>query len=56
LLLPQTSLSVSNLEASVTSNYFLVNGKVHLGRAELQSQALVERNGASIRLVWIREY
>jgi general secretion pathway protein K len=54
--LPGDSLSVSNLEASVMTNYFLVNGKVRMNRAELDIQALIERNGASTKLIWIREY
>jgi general secretion pathway protein K len=53
--LPDNSLSVSNLEASVTTNYFLVNGKVRMDRAELEMQALIERNGSSTKLIWIRE-
>lgn len=54
--LPGKSLSISNLEASVTTNYFLVNGKVRMNRAELEIQALIERNGANTKLIWIREY
>jgi general secretion pathway protein K len=54
--LPGNSLSVSNLEASVMTNYFLVNGKVSMNRAELEVQALIERNGANTKLIWIREY
>lgn len=54
--LPDNSLSVSNLEASVTTNYFLVNGKVRMNRAGLEMQALIERNGTSTKLIWIREY
>lgn len=54
--LADKSLSVSNLEASVMTNYFLVNGKVRMSRAELEVQALIERNGANTKLVWIREY
>ncbi len=54
------SLSVSNLEASVTTNYFLVNGKVRMDRAELDMQALIERDGTgtntTTKLIWIREY
>ena len=46
----------SNSEASVTTNYFLVNGKVRINRAELDVQALIERNGANTKLIWIREY
>ncbi|MGA7750701.1 MAG: type II secretion system minor pseudopilin GspK [Gallionella sp.] len=54
--LPDNSLSVSNLEASVSTNYFLVNGKVRMNRAELEVQALIERNGTNTRLIWVREY
>lgn len=41
---------------SVTTNYFLVNGKVRMSRAALGMQALIERNGANTRLIWIREH
>jgi general secretion pathway protein K len=54
--LPGTALDVSASEASVTTNYFLVNGKVHMSRAGLEVQALIERNGANTKLIWIREY
>ena len=53
--LPGNSLSVSNLEASVSTNYFLVNGKVRINRAELDVQALIERDGTITKLIWIRE-
>ncbi|MEO8331359.1 MAG: type II secretion system minor pseudopilin GspK [Gallionella sp.] len=53
--LPGTA-QASNLGASVTSNYFLVNGKVRISRAGLEMQALIERNGANTKLIWIREY
>lgn len=54
--LPGNSLSVSNLEASVMTNYFLVNGKARIDRANLDMQALIERNGTITRLIWIKEY
>ena len=53
--LPGKSLSVSNLEASVTTDFFLVNGKVRMNRAELEVQALIERNETNTKLIWIRE-
>ena len=40
---------------SVTSNYFLVNGKVRMSRAGLEIQSLIERNGNNTKLLWIRE-
>ncbi len=54
--LPGKFLSITNLEASVMTNYFLVNGKVRMNRAELEVQALIERNGANTKLIWTREY
>jgi general secretion pathway protein K len=54
--LPGKPLSSSPGKASVTTNYFLVNGKVRMARAGLEMQALVERTGTITRLIWIREY
>ena len=56
LRLPGKSVSLAANEASVTTNYFLVNGKVRMNRARLEMQALLERNNASTKLIWIREY
>lgn len=50
------SFSASASEASVTTHYFLVNGKVRMNRAGLEVQALIERNGANTKLIWIREH
>ena len=41
---------------SVTSSYFLISGKVQMNRARLDMQALLERNGAVTKLLWIREF
>jgi len=38
-----------------TTNFFLVDGKIRIGRAALQMLALIERNGSNTRLIWIRE-
>jgi len=54
LLLHGNHLIVANV--SVSTNYFLVNGKIRMSRAELATQALIERNGANTKLIWIREY
>lgn len=54
--LPGKALSASADAVSVTTNYFLVNGKVRMSRAELEMQALIERNGTTIKPVWIREF
>ncbi len=42
-------------ELSVTTGFFLVNGRVSMREAMLQVQALVERQGAFTRLIWMRE-
>jgi general secretion pathway protein K len=54
--LPGKSVSASSSELSVATSFFLVNGNVKMRRAGLQVQALVERTGATTRLVWVREY
>ena len=51
-----TSASPSTVEVSVMTNYFLVNGKVRMSRAGLDVRALIERNDANTKLIWIREY
>ncbi len=48
--------TVSDSDASVATHYFLVNGKVRMSRAGLDMQALIERNGVSTKIIWIREY
>jgi len=54
--LPRKHLSLSAIDASVSTNFFLVNGKVRMNRAELEMQALLERNGINTKLIRIREY
>ncbi len=54
--LPGKPLSASPGKASVTTNYFLVNGKVRMTRAGLEMQALIERTGTITKLIWAREY
>jgi general secretion pathway protein K len=54
--MPGKSVSASSAELSVATSFFLVNGDVKMRRAGLQVQALVERTGATTRLVWVREY
>ena len=47
--------SATGDKVSVTTNYFLVNGKVRISRAMLGMQALIERIDTNTRLIWIRE-
>lgn len=51
---PNAVASATNL--SVMTNYFLVNGKVGMDRAEMQIRALIARTGVYTSLVWIREH
>jgi general secretion pathway protein K len=54
LLMHENHLIVAGV--AVSTNYFLVNGKVSMSRAESEIQALIERNGINTKLVWIRDY
>jgi len=54
MLMHENHLIVANV--AVSTNYFLVNGKVRMSRAESEIQSLIERNGANTKLIWIREY
>ena len=40
---------------SVTTSYFLVNGRVAIRQAGLQVQGLVERSGAATHLLWMNQ-
>lgn len=42
-------------QLSVATRFFLVNGRVSMREAIMQVQALVERQGAMTRLLWVRE-
>ncbi len=42
-------------DVSVSTQFFLVQGRVVIRQASLQVQALVERHGASTHLLWMRE-
>lgn len=55
--LPGRELKAPSSEISVSSNYFIVNGDVHLSRASLQVQALIERDNGmkTTKVIWIRE-
>lgn len=54
--LPGKSVSVSPKLASITTNYFLINGTIRMARAGLEMQALFERKGNKTKLIWIREH
>lgn len=49
------NITLSPSDLSVMTNYFLVNSKVSMDRAELNVQALIARNGYYTNLVWVRE-
>ena len=51
---PNKALNALANQAVVTTNYFLVNGEIKMGRASLNMQALINRNAGQTKLVWIR--
>jgi len=53
--MPGRTLAGSANKVTTITNYFLVNGKVHMTRAELDIQALIERKGSITKLIWIRD-
>jgi general secretion pathway protein K len=53
--LPGRQLNPAVGEIAVTTNYFIVNGKVRLDRAGQEIRALVERSAAITKVIWIRE-
>lgn len=48
-------IAPSSSQIAFATNFFLVDGKVKIGRAWLQMLALIERNGSSTKLIWVRE-
>lgn len=54
--LPQGKTNdISANEIAVATNYFIVYGTVHLNRARMDMQALIERNAGSTKLIWVRD-
>jgi general secretion pathway protein K len=51
--LPGTVIDAS--QVVFMTNFFLVNGTVRINRAALDMLALIERNGANTKTLWIRE-
>jgi len=49
----QTAINPQSI--TLSTNYFLVNGRISLRKNALQIQALVERSGLNTELIWIRE-
>ena len=53
--LPSNELNVNNEDISVDSQFFLVQGRASVGRADLRMQALLQRSGAALPVVvWLR--
>ena len=53
---PGKSLSAAMTNLSVSTNYFLVNGRVRLDRTTLDVVSLIDRTGGNPKVVWTREY
>jgi general secretion pathway protein K len=41
---------------SVSTNFFIVNGRVRMARASLDVEALIERAGSRTKVIWVREH
>lgn len=53
--LPRTELNVNNEDISVDSQFFLVQGRAIVGKADLRMQALVQRTAVTLpTIVWQR--
>ena len=50
--LPHGGIMVSDLSITVSSQYFLVNGRANAGRAQVHTQALLQRLGGWPSVVW----
>lgn len=48
-------VAIDNTQIAFSTNFFLVSGKVRIGRASLEMLALIERNGSTTKILWIRE-
>jgi len=48
-------ISSGSGQIAVVTNYFLIYGNVRLNRAAMNMQALIERNGTTTIVRWIRE-
>ncbi|MEO6354564.1 MAG: type II secretion system minor pseudopilin GspK [Burkholderiaceae bacterium] len=47
--------AVSRSEIAVATDYFIVYGTVHLNRATMEMQALIERKNRTTKLIWVRD-
>jgi general secretion pathway protein K len=53
--LPRSTLNVNNEDISVDSQFFLVQGRASVGRADLRMRALLQRTGPALpAIVWQR--
>ena len=53
--LKQRFPAIDSSRVMLTTQYFLVNGRVRINRAMLQMQALIQRNGTTTNILWDRE-
>jgi general secretion pathway protein K len=52
---PGKPLSPALGDISVSSNFFIVSGRVRLNRGTLEVDSLVERNKDDVRVIWVRD-
>lgn len=48
-------VAIDRRQIAFTTNFFLVSGRVRISRASLEMLALIERNGLTTKILWIRE-
>ncbi|MDP3843610.1 MAG: type II secretion system minor pseudopilin GspK [Oxalobacteraceae bacterium] len=46
---------VNPSDFATTTNFFIVYGTVRLNRATMEMQSLIERNGGTTKLIWVRD-
>lgn len=54
--LPDQTQSATSNEISVETKYFLIDGRIRMGRTALRVQALIDRSAGGAKLLWMREY
>ncbi|MFZ6844845.1 type II secretion system minor pseudopilin GspK [Undibacterium sp. RuTC16W] len=52
---PDKLANLAEGEVSVFTEFFIVSGKIRLGRSFLNFNSLIERNDAITKIIWIRE-
>ncbi|MBI3283675.1 MAG: type II secretion system minor pseudopilin GspK [Burkholderiales bacterium] len=52
---PDKTAGLADKDVAMSTNFFIVNGKVRMKRSTLDVNALLERSQSSIKVLWVRE-